>query len=150
MSFNNVVESQFRFLERDFSFHRREKPITAGIGDVVEYERFPVEISIGWYKGEVDVVFSIVYAYATDHPPFRPYISRTFNLSELATRRNPQAFADHMASLSKSAGATSLKQADMILGVYSAVMKSTCAPILSGDLSLLEEITIERRAQAPN
>jgi hypothetical protein len=150
MTFTNIVESQFRFLETDFSFHRRENPVTAGIGDVVEYERFPVEISIGWYKGEVDVAFSIAYAYATDHPPFRPYISRTFDLRELATRRNPRAFADHAESLSKSAGATSLKQADMILGVYSAVMKATCAPILGGDLSLLEEITVERRDQAPN
>jgi hypothetical protein len=150
MSFTDTVESRFRFLERDFSFHRREKPTTAGIGDVVEYERFPVEIVIGWYKGEVEVTFSIAYAYATDHPPFRPYISRTFDLSELAIRRNSSAFAEHISSLTNDAYVTSLEQADAVLGVYSAVMKDTCAPILGGDLSLLEEITIERRAKAPN
>jgi len=150
LSFTDIVDSHFRFLERDFSFHRRENSITAGVGDVVEYERFPLEILIGWYKGEVEVTFSIAYAYATDHPPFRPYISRTFDLTELAIRRNPSAFAECRASLTKGACVTSLEQADSLLGVYSAVMKDTCAPILGGDPSPLEEITIERRAQTPN
>jgi hypothetical protein len=145
MSFVDIVGSHFQFLERDFAFHRREDRIAAGVGDLVEYERFPVEIFISWYKGEVEVTFSIAYAYATDHPPFRPYISRTFDLSALAIRRNPRAFAERSASLIKGPCVTSLEQADSLLGLYSAVMKDTCAPILSGDLSLLKEITIERR-----
>lgn len=83
MSFANIVNTHFRFLEQDFSFHRRETPTAAAIGDVVEYERFPLETVIGRYKGEVDVAFSIAYAYAVDHPPFRPYISRSFGLASV-------------------------------------------------------------------
>src|SRR6266851_3402053 len=59
-----------------------------------------------------------------------------FDLGEIAIRRNPNAFAEHRASLTNGAYVTSLEQAASLLGVYSAVMKDTCAPILGGDLSL--------------
>jgi hypothetical protein len=86
--------------------------------------------------------------FTESHKIFRPYLSRTFGLSEIALRQDSNAFASLAARPDLRGFITSSDHARLFLVEYARVMKQYCIPILQGNLTLLEEITKERRANA--
>ena len=144
MSFAQQVADCCGFLADEYGF--RFAGEDHRVGEVVEYVKEPLTVYFGWYKGEIDIHVSLSLAHAANHAVFRPYLSRSFALRELALRQNPQAFADWAQRYPKAEYVTTPAQAAQWLGEWAAIMRRYCAPILAGDLALLEQITRERRA----
>ena len=147
MSFSSEVERAFGFLVTDHAFRFVEIP-DCRAGEMVEYRKEPITINFGWYKGEVDVNFSVALEFTTDHKVFRPYLSRTFQLREIAVAQNPDAFADWATRKDLGGFVTRAEQAAPYLAACAAIMCQYCGPVFAGDLSLLEKITLERKARA--
>ena len=88
--FQTAVASTFGFLQRDYGFAPVDRA-DVKVGEFAEYRKDPLTVTIGWYKGEIDVNFTIALDYVAGHAVFRPYLSRMFALYEIATRQNPAA-----------------------------------------------------------
>jgi len=144
MSFSSEVASAFGFLVTDHGFRFVDCPGYRA-GERVEFQKNPLTIGFGWYKGEVDVDFSLALEYASNHKIFRPYLSRTFQLREVAVRQNPDAFASWATRKDLGGFVTRAEQAAPYLRACAEIMRQYCIPILDGDLSQLEKITMERK-----
>jgi len=105
----------------------------------VTYEKKPILIEFGWYKGEIDIHFRV----DLENEIFRPYRSRTFALSKVALWRDKNAYCNAPKFPNYI---TTLSEAETWLQFEAAVMKKFCEPILHGDLGILEAITQGRRA----
>lgn len=140
--FSDRVAVHFGFLtdEYGFSLVRTNAPI----GELVQFKRDPLAVSIGWYKGEIDVSFSVGLQFAMEHEIFRPYTSRTFRMQEIVLRKDEDAYT----SLERVGIVTTMAQADAVLTQEAMIMKRYCQPLLAGDLAQLESITLERRSNA--
>ena len=145
MSFSSEVATAFEFLVSEHGFRFVDRPEYRA-GEMAEFRKEPVTISFGWYKGEVDIHFSVSLAYASNHRIFRPYLSRTFQLHEVAVRQDPGAFASWADRKDLGGPITRAEQAAPYLAASAQIMRRYCIPILAGDLSLLEKITTERKA----
>jgi hypothetical protein len=148
VSFQRTVASTFAFLPQEFGFQPVERS-DFKVGELAEYRKDPLTVTIGWYKGEIDVNFTIALDFAAGHPVFRPYLSRTFALYEIATRQNPAAYADLSARMKGHGYVTNLDVARVYLEEAAKIVRRFCAPILQGDFSLLEEITRARSGRRP-
>ena len=146
MLFASLVETAFAFLAADYGFERVERP-PDGVGESVEYLKDPITIAFSWYKGEIDIDFRVSLEFSAGHKIFRPYLSRTFALSEIALRQNPQAFASWAVRPHPAAYITSPDEAREFLVECARIMRQYSVPILEGQLKQLEEIAIERRAR---
>jgi hypothetical protein len=144
--FADLVSARFAFLVTDFGFTRG----TSADAGVEKYTRFPLEVTLIWGQGEIDVILSVAYSYSLSHAIFSPYISRSFYLPELALRKNPHAFSIQHGWEVIPGPITSPERVDLELTRRAALLRKYCTPLLGGDLTLLEEITRERRATAPN
>ncbi|MBI3371516.1 MAG: hypothetical protein HY017_07140 [Betaproteobacteria bacterium] len=142
--FSNLVVSEFGFLVSDYGFERVDHPDYPA-GQFLEYRREPITIGFGWYKGEINVDFSVSLEFSAEHKVFRPYLSRTFSLSEIALRQDRDAFASWAARPGAGEFITSLAKAKPYLAECARIMKQYCVSILRGDLTMLEHITAERR-----
>jgi len=149
LSFQKVVAAAFDFLPRDFGFAWVDRS-DFKVGEFAEYRKDPLTVTIGWYKGEIDVNFAIALDYVTSHAVFRPYLSRTFALYEIATRQNPAAYADLSARMKGHGYVTNLEVARVYLEEATRIVKRFCTPILQGDYRLLEEITLARSGRRAN
>ena len=147
MSFSGEVANAFGFLVSDYGFRFVDRP-DYGAGEMVEYRKEPVTISVGWYKGEIDVNFSVSLEFSAEHKIFRPYLSRTFQLREIAVRQNRDAFASWATRRDLGGFVSRAEQAAPYLGACAEIMRQYCVPVLMGDLTLLEHITMERKANA--
>jgi len=79
----------FAFLVKEYGFQLTSKEPRSSL-DSVAYEKKPVTIELGWYKGEIDISFHV----DLENEIFRPYISRTFGVSEIALRQDRDAYRD--------------------------------------------------------
>ncbi|HZP10990.1 MAG TPA: hypothetical protein VFB36_01070 [Nevskiaceae bacterium] len=147
MSFAAEVAKRFDFLVRDHGFAWIDRS-EFKVGELATYRKDPIELSIGWYKGEVDLSFSIALDFAASHRVFRPYLSRTFGLHEIATRQDPAAYAELAARMRPLGFVTTLDIAAVYLEEAAKIVKRFAAPILGGDLGLLEKITLARQGKA--
>ncbi len=147
VSFSNEVANAFGFLVSDYGFRFVDRPDFPA-GELIEYEKEPVTIGVGWYKGEIEINFSVALEFAAAHHIFRPYLSRTFQLREIALRQNSDAFASWATRKDLGGFITRAEQAAPYLAACATIMRQYCVPVLMGDLTLLEEITMERKALA--
>ncbi len=138
--FFDMVTRSFAFLVDQYGFRLASGQRQSSL-DSIRHEKKPVIIEFGWYKGEIDISFHV----DLENEVFRPYLSRTFHLSEIARRqdktayRNGPRFPDYI---------TTRDQAEAAVQFEAGVMRKYCKAILRGDLGLLEEITAERRGMA--
>ncbi len=148
MAFAGEVARHFDFLVRDHGFERVDRA-DFKLGELVSYRKDPLELSIGWYKGEIDITFSIALAFAAGHNVFRPYLSRTFSLYEVATRQDPSACAELSARMRALGFVVNLDIAAIYLEESAKIMQRFCVPILDGNFSMLEQITLTRPKKRP-
>jgi len=146
MSFAAEVAKRFDFLVREHGFQWIDRS-DARVGELATYRKDPLELSVGWYKGEIDVNFSVALDFAASHKVFRPYLSRRFGLHEIATRQDPAAYASLSAAMRPLGFVTTLPIAAIYLEEAANIVKRFAAPILDGDLTLLEKITLARQGQ---
>ena len=145
--FHAAVAATFGFLQRDYGFEPLDRN-QFKIGEFAEYRKDPLTVTIGWYKGEIDVNFTISLDYVAGHAVFRPYLSRMFALYEIATRQNPAAYAGLSARMREHGYVTNLEIARIYLEECAKIVRRFCTPILEGDFSLLEEITRARSGRS--
>lgn len=137
--FFDIVTRSFAFLVDQYGFQLVCGPRQSSL-DSIRYEKKPLAVEVGWYKGEIDIAFDV----DLENEIFRPYVSRTFHLSELARRqdrtayRNGPRFPNYI---------TTRQEAQTAIQFEAHVMRKCCKSILQGDLSLLEQITRERAAK---
>jgi len=148
MIFASLVDKEFAFLVTEYGFLRVDSP-PDGVGESAEYVKDPITVSFGWYKGEVDIDFHVSLEFAADHAIFRPYISRTFALSEVALGQDREAYASWAARPHPGSYITSPDEALAFLVESARIMRRYGAPILRGDLTLLEQITNKRWIRIP-
>ncbi|GEM_PF-5227475 len=144
MSFPALVDEHFAFLVNKYGFVRLSPP-ECQAGEMVTFRKEPVSILIGWYKGEIDIDFCVDLDFAAHHPIFRPYVSRTFRLEELALKQDADAYAAWAARSHQGNYITTLEEAGDFLHYSAAVMKRSVKPVLQGDMTMLEEVTKQRR-----
>ena len=82
-----LVDPTFAVLFRDYGFVRKPSDEEGH----VSYFKEPLLIDFWWGKGEIDVLVEVALSFTKDHKVFRAYISRTFELAELATRNDASA-----------------------------------------------------------
>jgi hypothetical protein len=100
-------------------------------------------------EGEVDITFVVSLPFSKDHAIFRPYVSRTFNLVEVALRMDPNALEPlRKQSASRAGYITDRAGAEAYMCTCVELMRRHCTPLLKGDLEVLEELTKDRRANA--
>ena len=145
-SFAAEVAKRFDFLVRDHGFAPVERSGPSA-GEMAIYRKDPIDLMIGWYKGEIDLTFSVALDYAASHKIFRPYLSRTFGLYEIATRQDPAAYASLSARMRPLGFVTNVDIAAAYLDESAKIMKRFARPILDGDLALLEKITLARQGK---
>jgi hypothetical protein len=135
--FIEFATQDFNFLVKDFGFavtNRDEQWST------ILFAKEALVIDIGWYKGEVDVVFRILL----ENSVFRPYISRDFGLGEVVSRINPNAFKERPLLPRRALTAEDARQ---FLQYEAMLTQKFCLPILEGDFAVLEWIARERIIQ---
>lgn len=136
--FFDIVTRSFAFLVDQYGFQLTSGPRQSSL-DAIRYEKKPLLIEFGWYKGEIDIIFHV----DLENEVFRPYISRIFALSEIARRhdrdayRNAPRFPNYI---------TTRDEAETAVQFEAHVMRKYCKLVLRGDISFLEEITHERRS----
>jgi len=142
---SELVDQTFAVLFGEYGFVRKPSDEKGN----VTYFKGPLIIDFWWGKGEIDVLVEVALSFAKDHKVFRPYISRTFTLAELATRSDASAlkpFHEMAQSWPEPVGPiTTPDRANAFLKVAAEVMRKHCRQILEGDLTLLEQITVERK-----
>src|ERR1043165_9299830 len=111
--FHAAVAATFGFLQRDYGFEPLDRN-QFKIGEYAEYRKDPLTVTIGWYKGEIDVNFTISLDYVAGHAVFRPYLSRMFALYEIATRQNPAAYAGLSARMREHGYVTNLDRKSVV------------------------------------
>jgi hypothetical protein len=117
-SFANVTKRLFAFLVKEYGFQLVSKDCRSSL-DSITYEKKPLTIELGWYKGEIDISFHV----DLENDIFRPYISRTFMLSEIALRQDKDAYRD---APSFPDYITTLAQAKAMLKFTAGIMKKHC------------------------
>jgi hypothetical protein len=147
LTLQNSIAAAFGFLERDYGFVRKLDSMSPDAH--VEYSKDPLSVDIWWGKGEIDVTFVISLQFSKDHHIFRPYVSRTFDLTQVALSIDPKALEPWRRQASEPAGyVTDPARADVYLKRCADLMRRHCIPLLSGDLAVLERLTTRRRAHA--
>jgi hypothetical protein len=146
-SFPSLVASAFEFLVVEHGFQRVDRPDNRA-GELVEYVKEPITISFGWYKGEIDINFCVSIQFTEGHKIFRPYLSRTFGLTEIAVRQNSNAFASWAKRPEMGGSITTSEHAALFLSESARIMRLYCIPILQGNLAIFEEITKERSVRS--
>ena len=136
-TFIDHVLEHFAFLTDEFGFALRAPSLREALG-MVHYERPPVTVDIGWYKGEVSVVVTAM-AHTTI---LRPGRSKAFSLEEIAGHLDATAlkeapqFPGHI---------TKVEEADRRLAFDASLLRKYGADILQGDLKILEAISLKRK-----
>jgi hypothetical protein len=141
------VAAAFSFLEKEFGFTPKLDP--ASPDRHLEYSKDPLSVDIWWGKGEIDVTFVVSLSFSKNHAVFRPYVSRTFGLAQVALRVDPNALEPFRSRTDEAGGyITDRAGAEAFMTKCVEIMRRHCTPLLNGDLGVLEQLTIERRAHA--
>ncbi|MBI5572091.1 MAG: hypothetical protein HY914_19260 [Desulfomonile tiedjei] len=135
--FAKVVREIYQFLVRDYDFQLVIPEWNSGLESIV-FKGAAYDIEIGWYKGEIDILFRVTLENAV----FRPHISRQFSLSEMLLAIDDEAWNDP-PELPR--WVVSSEDAAAVLRYYAKLMKKHCAGVLKGDLAVFETLTAKRR-----
>ncbi len=133
MSFADLFEEELGELVRAHGF--RLGRVDEG---VVEYVKYPLTLYATWGQGELGVAFFVDLEFTVDHPVFKPYLTRTFDLEQIARvagapRETVRGGAAEYVTTEEQVRAR-LRRAKSLL-------KRHLTGLLKGDLSLLEAIT---------
>ena len=126
------AEQSFDFLVRDFGYKCIMPPGKSTL-EGLRFEKPPVYVETGWYKGEVDVTIGVT----VDTTILRPYRTKRFPLWHVACHIDP---AVKNESLPIKSFVTTNADAKLVLDHYAKMMKRLCGDILRGDLAILESI----------
>jgi len=139
-----VVAPVFAFLEDEYGF-----VLGASAGDHVSYRKDPLSVEIWWGKGEVDVHFVVDLAFTETHTIFRPYLSRTFSLVQVALQMDARALEARRRGdrSSRAEYITTEEQARAQMLECAELMRRHCDALLRGDLTVLERLTMRRRVR---
>ena len=136
-SFIKSARACFDFLIQDFGFTFTEQPQT--VGESVRYDGRILYVAVSLYKGEIDVNFWV----KVDTPIIRPASPRMFEFQSIVRELDKDAFHD----APKFPKWERTPEEDLVLlRYYSGLVKRYCAPILRGDLSVLETLCKKRGA----
>lgn len=148
MDLRTAVERALGFLEQDFGFTLdRESPSPAACA---RFLKAPLSVEIWWGKGEIDVSFWLSLSFVSEHPVFKPFHSRQFELYRVAQQfdsHKARAWASEVRAV-VNGPLTEPRAAQAYLELCGAVMKRCCEPLLRGDLSALEQIASQRMSNA--
>jgi hypothetical protein len=131
--FFRMVTHTFVFLVDEYGFQLTSGPRQSSL-DSITYEKEPIFIDFGWYKGEIDISVRV----DLENEVFRPYRSRTFALHKIALWQDQDAYRD---APSFPDYITTPGEADACLQFEAGIMKRFCGPILQGDIGILEKMT---------
>jgi hypothetical protein len=141
--FIDFASKDFGFLVKDFGFTATPDTV-CGVGLSFTKHSLPLEVSLGWYKGEVDLEFQVLL----ENRVFRPYISRWFNLGEIVHHMDPSVMTNALKERPPlPRWALSAEDAHCFLEYHAMLVQKFCLPILNGDFAVLEAITWERRKE---
>lgn len=138
MKFLESIVAHFGFLQDEFGFQFHPGQLA--------YLKEPLSVTFGWYKGEIDIDFSVSLSFTDTHEIFRPYLSRSFRLTEVV--RQSDSPAPSSWSLGGGGYITTDEEAHAYLEGCARLMRKHCGPLLRGDLTALEQLTIKRRGNA--
>ena len=130
--FHQGVFSAFAFLTSDVGF-RCVTPDSDGALESVRFEKPPLAVEVGWYKGEVDVGIRV----AIDTTILRPYRRKYFGVAEIAKHVKPDVFS---VAPDLPRMAISSEDALVYARFYAGLLRAHCQDILRGDIKPLEEI----------
>ena len=130
--FYEGVLSAFGFLTSELGF-LSVVPNSESTLESVCFEKSPLFVEVGWYKGEVDVSIRVTI----DTSILRPYRRKSFGVAEIAKYLKQDVFR---APAALPVSAISTDQALVCVQFYAALMKEYCQDILRGDIKTLEEI----------
>ncbi len=139
--FIDIALKEFDFLVKDFGFTATPETI-CGVGLSFTKDAHPIELSLGWYKGEVDFEFEVLL----ENSVFRPYISRRFGLYEVVTFIDPNAITKALSERPPlPRWVLNAEDSRCVLQYYAMLAQKFCLPILKGDFRVFEAITWARR-----
>ena len=142
--FIDFASKEFDFLVKDFGYTATPPETVCGIGLSFTKEFFPLKVTMGWYKGEIDFEFQLLLENAV----FRPYISRFFTLGDVVKHIDRNAISNALNERPPlPRWVLSADDAHCILEYLAMLVQKFCLPILNGDFTVLEEITWERRKE---
>lgn len=133
MSSADIIEEELGELMRAHGFQ-----LGRATDDAVEYVKYPLTLYATWGHGELGVVFFVDIEFTVDHPVFKPFLTRTFDLEQVARAagapREPVrgGAAEYV---------TTEEQARACMRRARSLLKRHLSGLLDGDLSLLETIT---------
>jgi len=132
-NFAGSVRKYFDFLIDDYGFHYHQS--------LVGYVKGDLEIEFFHGKGEVEIVLFI----RRDDDVFKPFVSRQFDFHKVVRRIEPIGigFPDNLPG-----HFTNMEDVGKYLEYCGQLAKSCCKPIFEGDMSVLEEMHLERRGNA--
>ena len=141
MLFTREVQLALAFLVNDLGFVDDDEKESA-IGQMAVFRKPPLALEVGWYKGEVRAAFVLDLAFTAEHPVFRPYRSRTFDLGEIIRLRDPAAYRTVPEALrNQPVFVTRDEQLPVVLSVMAQQLRQYAADVLAGDFRMLEELT---------
>jgi hypothetical protein len=133
--FEDYVRKHFGFLKDKYGFEEASSPMS--------YVKGVIELEFYHGKGEIEICFFI----RKQDNTFKAFVSRSFDLTEIVQRVNgsyvpfPKELQGYVISLDDM---------DKHLAFYAKLTKKYCFEQLEGDLSLFEEIHLERRERKKN
>ena len=130
MSFEILVKKYCDFLKVKYGFEEKSEKLV--------YVKGVIEIEFYQGKGELDIVFFI----NKQDEIFKPFVSRSFYLDEIVRRVNKNPISYPQTS---SGYLISDEDIEIHLKFCAKLLKKYCYLQLEGDLSLFEEIHLERR-----
>jgi hypothetical protein len=148
MDLRAAVERALGFLEQDFGFTLdRESPSLAARARFVKP---PLSVEIWWGKGEIDISFWLSLPFVSEHPVFKPFQSRQFDMYRVAQQLDARAARAWASDVRKVVAGplTQPRAAETYLALCAALMKRCCGPLLRGDLTVLEQIASKRMSNA--
>jgi hypothetical protein len=133
--FSKSVRTHFDFLVHDFGF-----ALTSD-GDPVRYDTGALYVELWSAKGEVDLFFGV----KIDTDILRPYVSHRFSLAEVVRYYKTGPFPT-FESFSSAPG---IPEPERYMMYLSTLAKRYCSSILSGDITALERLSVNRGAKHP-
>lgn len=127
MSFDVMLKKHFSFLEDAYGFSKPDQETV--------YAKNGLHIEFYQGNGQLDVQFFV----NRNDEIFKPFVSRSFYVHEVVKKLgfNPEPYA----------GGYVISDTDIeaCLTYHKRLIKEYCKPILTGDLSVLEEMHLARR-----
>ena len=134
MSFKSLVAQNFDFLKDDFGFQN--------LKDRIGYVKGDLELEFYGENGQVDINFFV----RKNDGIFKPFISRSFDLYSIIRKVSVEKMEPYPKDISDYL--TEDSDINLHLRYYARMLKEHGEDILTGDLTIFEQIHKKRRENA--